>query len=75
MQETGVKSLDWEDPLEKEIATHSCIFAWCKSHEQSSLVGYSSWGYEESDTTERLTHRHTLIKLYTFNMCNSLYIN
>ena len=28
MQETHVQSLGWEDPLEKEIATHSCILDW-----------------------------------------------
>ena len=28
MQETQVQSLDWEDPLEKGIATHSSILAW-----------------------------------------------
>ena len=28
MQETGVQSLSGEDPLEKEMATHSCILAW-----------------------------------------------
>ena len=28
MQETQVWSLDWEDPLEKEEATHSSILAW-----------------------------------------------
>ena len=28
MQETSVRSLDWEDPLEKETATHSSILAW-----------------------------------------------
>ena len=28
MQETGVGSLWWEDPLEKGIATHSSILAW-----------------------------------------------
>ena len=28
MQETWVQSLDWEDPLEKETATHSSILAW-----------------------------------------------
>ena len=28
MQETRVLSLGWEDPLEKEIATHSSILAW-----------------------------------------------
>ena len=28
MQETWVQSLGWEDPLEKEMATHSCILVW-----------------------------------------------
>ena len=28
MQETSVQSLGQEDPLEKEMATHSCILAW-----------------------------------------------
>ena len=28
MQETCVRSLGWEDPLEEDIATHSSILAW-----------------------------------------------
>ena len=28
MQETWVQFLDWEDPLEEEMATHSSILAW-----------------------------------------------
>ena len=28
MRETWVRSLGWEDPLEKEMATHSSILAW-----------------------------------------------
>ena len=28
MQETQAQSLGWEDPLEKEMATHSSILAW-----------------------------------------------
>ena len=28
MQEIWVRSLGWEDPLEKEMATHSSILAW-----------------------------------------------
>ena len=28
MQETWVQSPGWEDPLEKEMATHSTILAW-----------------------------------------------
>ena len=53
MHETWVRSLDWEDPLEKRIPTP--VFLPGKSHGQRSLVGYSPWGHKESDTTERLT--------------------
>ena len=28
LQDTHVQSLGWEDPLNKEMATHSSIFAW-----------------------------------------------
>ena len=28
MQETQVRSLGWEDPLEEKMATHSSILAW-----------------------------------------------
>ena len=28
MQETGVQFLGWEDPLEKEMASHSSTLAW-----------------------------------------------
>ena len=28
MRETWVRSLGWEDPLEKEMAAHSSILAW-----------------------------------------------
>ena len=28
MQETQIQSLDWEDPLEKEMATHSSVLSW-----------------------------------------------
>ena len=55
MQETWVPSLIWEDPLEKEIATHSCILAW-KFHGQRSLEGYSPWGHKESGTTKAAEH-------------------
>ena len=40
-----VWSLMWEDPLEKEMATHSSIvFLPGKSHGQRNLEGYSPWG-------------------------------
>ena len=28
LRETWVRSLGWEDPLEKEMATHSSLLAW-----------------------------------------------
>ena len=40
MWETWVRSLGWEDPLEKGIATHSSILAW-RFHGQRSLAGCS----------------------------------
>ena len=57
MWETWVQSLGWEDPLEKEMATHSSTLAG-EFHGQRSLVGYNPWGSKESDTTERL-HFHS----------------
>ena len=49
MQETLVRFLGWEDPLEKGKATHSSILAW-------RIHGlYSLWGPKELDTTERLS--------------------
>ena len=50
MQDTQVRSLSWEDPLEKEMATHSSILSW-ESHGQRSLVAYSPGGCKEVDTT------------------------
>ena len=40
MQETWVRFLGWEEPLEKEMATHSSILAR-RAHGQRSLEGYS----------------------------------
>ena len=49
MWETWVRSLGWEDPLEKGKAAHSSILPG----EFHGL--YSPWGRKESDTTERLS--------------------
>ena len=50
MQETRVEILDWEDPMEEEMETHSSILAreipWT---EESG--GLQSMGSQESDTT------------------------
>ena len=56
IQETRVRSLGWEDPLEKKTATHSSILAW-ETHGRRGLVACSPQGRKESDTTERF-HFH-----------------
>ena len=48
-----VRSLDQEDPLEKEIVP-TLVFLPGKSNRQKSLAGYGPWGYKESDLIERL---------------------
>ena len=53
MQETRVRFLGWEDPLEKEMAIHSSTLPG-KSHGWRSLIGYSPWGCKESDATEHI---------------------
>ena len=58
VQETQVRSLGWEDPLRKKMASHSSKLAWKKSHGQRSLVVYSQWGRKELDTTEQLNVHH-----------------
>ena len=54
MWETWVPSLGWEDPPEKEMATHSSILAW-RILWTEGPGGLQSTGYKESDMTERLT--------------------
>ena len=56
MWETWVRSLGQEDPLEKEMATHSSILAW-RIPWTEELGGLQYTGRKESDTTERL-HFH-----------------
>ena len=48
-----VWSLGQEDPLEKEMATHSSIHAWKIPWTEES-GGLQSMGLQESNTTERL---------------------
>ena len=57
MQETRVQFLGQEDPLEKEMATHSSILPWRipLTEEPGRL---QSMGLQESDTTYWLNHHH-----------------
>ena len=62
VQETWVRSLCWEDSLEKGKATHSSILAW------RIPWLHSPWDRKESDTTERLSLTHS--RLLFHHMCS-----
>ena len=49
--ETWVRSLGWEDPPEKSMAT-TPVFLPGESHGERNLAGYSPWGCKELDVTE-----------------------
>ena len=51
MWETQVRSLGWEDPLEKEMAIHYGNLAWKIPWTEEPG---RPWGRQESDSTERL---------------------
>ena len=54
MQETWVRSLSWEDPLEEGMGTHSSILAWRIPMDREAWWA-TVLGVAESDTTERLS--------------------
>ena len=47
MQETQVRFLGWEDPLEKEMA-NTPVFLLGESHRERSLAGYSLWDHSQT---------------------------
>ena len=49
------RSLVWEDPLEKGMATHSSSVAWRLPWAEEPDRLYSPWSHKESDMTEPLS--------------------
>ena len=62
MRETWVRSLGREDPLEKEMETHSSTLTW-KILWTEELGSYSPWGCKESDMTKHTPCEYTAFKL------------
>ena len=60
IQETWVRSLGWEDPLEEGMATHSSIFAWRipRTEEPSGLQSLRSQRVQHE--TERISTARSL---------------
>ena len=64
MQETGVQSPGPEDPLEKEMATHSRILAWkILWTEEPGRAGYSPWGRKSRTGLSNYTTTTTTVKI------------
>ena len=57
MRERQVQALGGEEPLEKEMATHSSISAWKIPWTEEPGKLYSPWGHKELDITEQLRQR------------------
>ena len=51
MQETQIRCPGWEDPLEKEMATHSSVLAWEISWTEEPSRLQSTGSQESMDTT------------------------
>ena len=68
MQETQVRSLGGEDPLEKKMTTHTSILPWENPMGQKSLVSYSPWGHK--NWTQRLSHQH----FYVICLCSLVFV-
>ena len=62
VQETQVRSLGWEDPLEKKWRPTPVLLPG-KSRGWRSLVGYNLWGHKKSDRTERLHFHYNVGKI------------
>ena len=62
-QETQVQSLNWEDPLEKEMATHSSI-----------LAGRIPWTEEPGGLQSMGSQRVTQLSMKAYSYCIILYI-
>ena len=62
MWETWVRSLGWEDSLEKEMATHSSTVALKIPWMEELGAGYYPWGHKESGTTERFHFHFQFVK-------------
>ena len=73
MQETRVGSLGREDPLEKEMATHSSLLAW-RIPWTEEPGGLQSGGVTELDTTQWLNNKIRFTKKTFFFKQNKFYM-
>ena len=75
-----VQTLGWEDPLEKEMATHSNILTWTISWREEPR-GLQSFGLQELDMTQQMsvcmhtrahTHTHVPQILFSYGLLQNI---
>ena len=71
MQETQIRSLGWEDPLEEGMETHSSILAWeiPWTEEPGGLRSVWSQRVRHDWAHTQLTHTHKLQNGQTIHSC------
>ena len=78
MQETQVKSLGEEEPLEKEMSSHSSIFAWTirrtKEHGGLQSMGMQRVGHDLASKHTNLMIDHILFKILCTNLLDKCII-
>ena len=72
MQETQVWSLAWEDPLEKEMATYSCILTWKNPMDREAWRATVHGITKELDTTEWLNKDTYVVAFLLTQMVTNL---
>ena len=68
VQETLVRFLGWEDPLEEGMATHSSILNWRIPMNRGSWQATVPWGHKDMDMTESLSTAQ-FIRTYEYMKC------
>ena len=60
MQETAVRFLGWDDPLEEGMATYSSILAWRIPMDRGAQQATVHGAHKKLDTTKQLSTRYVL---------------
>ena len=71
MWETSVLSLDWEDPLEEGVATHSSILAWRTPMDRGAWRATFHWVIKSLTLLKQLSTLRILAYMYIIKISHS----
>ena len=73
MQETWVRSLGWEDPLGKEMVTHSSILAWMEKPGRLQSMGLQRVGHDLATSLSLSPHLQLYLSCRYMNLSSLCY--